>query len=87
MLELPATRMSNQIRRSSLHSMLECECVMCIAFRLQDEPFDLLARGPLYSSFSIGFFTACELVSQPSQSVRLHCSCIAGTWGPVPGHI
>ena len=25
---------------------------------VQGEPFDLLARGPLYSSFSIGFFTA-----------------------------
>jgi hypothetical protein len=37
---------------------------------MQDEPFDLLARGPLYSSFSIGFFTAgdnpnnCDFVFQ-----------------------
>lgn len=37
----------------------------CVLLNLPaDEPFDLLARGPLYSSFSIGFFTASARASQ-----------------------
>lgn len=40
--------------------VLSCQIVFGLEriYMVQDEPFDLLARGPLYSSFSIGFFTA-----------------------------